>query len=73
MYNSNILSKNYKDLNLIAKKKKSEYLSATPFPNIIMEDFFDIDFLDKVVKDFPNLEKINSSQKYKNKNEVKFS
>ena len=73
MYNSNILSKNYKDLNLIAKKKKSEYLSATPFPNIIMEDFFDIDFLDKVVKDFPNLEKINSSQKYKNKNEVKFA
>ena len=44
MYNSNILSKNYKDLNLIAKQKKSEYLSATPFPNIIMEDFFDIDF-----------------------------
>ena len=38
-----------------------------------MEDFFDIDFLDKVVKDFPNLEKINSSQKYKNKNEVKFA
>mgnify|MGYP006091836531 CR=1 FL=1 len=73
MLNSNILSKNYQDLNLIAEKKKYEYLNATPFPSLVLSNFFDNDFLDAVLKDFPNLEKINSSQKYSNKNEVKFA
>ena len=73
MFDSNILSKKYSDLNLIAEKKKEEYLNADPFPNIVFDDFFNNDFLKTVVENFPNLEKINSSQKYINKNEVKFS
>ena len=73
MIDLNILSKNYKDLNFIAEKRKDEYLNANPFPNIVLENFFDNDFLKEVVKNFPNLEKINSSQKYINKNEVKFA
>ena len=73
MVDSNILSKKYSDLNLIAENKREEYLSAVPFPNIVFDDFFDSDFLKTVVENFPNLEKINSSQKYINKNEVKFA
>ena len=73
MIDINIISEKYKNLNLIAEKKKSEYLSASPFPNIELDNFFDNDFLKKIVKNFPNLEKINSSQKYTNKNEVKFA
>ncbi len=73
MVDSNILSKKYSDLNLIAENKREEYLSAGPFPNIVFDDFFDSDFLKTVVENFPNLEKINSSQKYINKNEVKFA
>ena len=55
------------------RKKKEEYLNADPFPNIVFDDFFNNDFLKTVVENFPNLEKINSSQKYINKNEVKFA
>lgn len=73
MIDLNILSKNYQDLNFIAEKKKDEYLNANPFPNIVLENFFDNNFLKEIVKSFPNLEKISSSQKYTNKNEVKFS
>ena len=73
MFDSNILSKKYSDLNLIAEQKKEEYLNADPFPNIVIDDFFNNDFLKTVVENFPNLEKINSSQKYINKNEVKFA
>ena len=73
MIDLNVLSKNYHDLNFIAKNKRYEYLNASPFPNIVLENFFDDDFLEEVVKSFPNLEKINSSQKYINKNEVKFA
>ena len=35
--------------------------------------FFKEEFLNKVLEEFPNLEKINSSINYKNKNEVKFT
>lgn len=69
----NILSKEYNDLNLIAEQKKVDYLSANPFPNIVLDGFFDNKFLKKVLGDFPNLEKINSSQQYTNKNEIKFA
>ena len=39
----------------------------------MIDDFFDEIFLDKVVKEFPDLSKMNSSQQYKNKNEIKFA
>ena len=73
MNHLNFLSKKNHDLNLIAEKKKIDYLNATPFPNIVLDNFFDDDFLKEVVENFPNLEKINSTQEYSNKNEVKFA
>ena len=50
MIDINIISEKYKNLNLIAEKKKNEYLNASPFPNIDLDNFFDNDFLKKVVK-----------------------
>ncbi len=73
MIDLNLLSKEYRNLSLIAERKKNQYLNATPFPNIVLENFFTNNFLDEVVKNFPNLEKINSSQQYINKNEIKFA
>jgi len=73
MHHLDILSREYQDLNLIAERKRSEYLSANPFPNIVLKNFFDNSFLEEVVKNFPDLEKINFTQKYINKNEVKFA
>ena len=73
MIDLNLLSKEYRNLSLIAESKKNQYLNATPFPNIVLENFFTNNFLDEVVKNFPNLEKINSSQQYINKNEIKFA
>ena len=73
MHHLDILSREYQDLNLIAERKRSEYLSANPFPNIVLKNFFDNSFLEEVVKNFPDLEKIKFTQKYINKNEVKFA
>ena len=73
MEKNNILSNEYFDLIKIANKNKSDYLNASPFPNIVLDNFFSNSFLDEVLKEFPNLESINSSEKYKNKNEVKFA
>ena len=73
MLNPSILSQKYSNLNLVAENKKNEYMNAAPFPNLILDEFFDNNFLNEVLKDFPDLEKINSSQEYMNKNEVKFA
>ncbi len=70
---SSILSDKYQNLNKTAEIKKDEFTNGSPFPNIVLDNFFSENFLDEVVKNFPNLEKINSSQKYTNKNEVKFA
>ena len=68
-----ILSKDNQDLNLVAEKNFKNYYNETPFPSIVMENFFDEDYLDQVLLDFPDLSKIDTSQKYLNKNEVKYA
>ena len=73
MIDLSLLSKKYYDLNSIAERRKIDYLNANPFPNIVLDDFFANKFLEEIIENFPNLEKINSSQKYINKNEVKFA
>ena len=44
-----------KKLNKISKEKKSEYKNAFPFPHIIIDDFFDVDYLNTVLQEFPDL------------------
>ena len=73
MFDKNIVSEKYRDFNLISKEKKNDYLNANPFPSIILDDFFNDTFLNKVLEEFPDLSKEDSSQNYKNKNEVKYT
>ena len=68
-----IVSKQFRNLNLYAQKKQNLYIKSKPYPHIVVKNFFKTEFLDNVLNEFPNLDKISSSIKYKNKNEVKFT
>ena len=68
-----ILSKNFYDLESYIRKKKYTYHSGKPYPHIVIKNYFDQNFLSKVLDEFPNLSKISSSKNYNNKNEIKFS
>lgn len=73
MSKNQILSENFSDLDVIAKKEKSNYINAKPFPNIVFNNFFNASFLDTILNEFPDLSKLQESQKYNVKNEIKFS
>ena len=68
-----IISKDFLDLNKLAEKEKINYLKAKPFPNIELNNLFNESFLTKVLNEFPDLKKLNKSQNYKGKNEIKLS
>ena len=68
-----ILSKDYENLNYIAKENLEIYKKNKPFPHIVFENFFSKEFLEDVLKEFPDLSKFKDSEKYNSKNEVKFS
>jgi len=73
MVSEKILSKDFQNLNKISNKKKEAYLNAKPFPNITLNNFFSEDFLNIVLDEFPDLTKLNESQDYNTKNEIKLS
>jgi Rps23 Pro-64 3,4-dihydroxylase Tpa1-like proline 4-hydroxylase len=70
---SDIISENYCDLELFTSSQKKKYLSADPFPNIELNDFFNQKFLEKVLKEFPDLENLEKTNKYINNNEIKYA
>ena len=70
---SDIISENYCHLELFASSQKKKYLSADPFPNIELNDFFNQKFLEKVLKEFPDLENLEKTNKYINNNEIKYA
>ena len=43
------LNPEYKDLDAIAKKNNTKYTSAEPFPHICLDNFFNQDFVKKVM------------------------
>ena len=63
---SDIISENYCDLELFTSSQKKKYLSADPFPNIELNDFFNQKFLEKVATSFPDLENLEKTNKYIN-------
>ena len=67
-----IISDKYKNLNNFIKEEKDNYSKASPYPHIVIKDFFDENFLNEVLQSFPDLSKTKSSEEWKNKNEVKF-
>ena len=68
-----ILNKDFLNLNLLSEEKKESYLNAKPFPNIKLDDIFNDNFLNKVLNEFPDLTKLNNTQNYNVKNEIKLS
>ena len=68
-----ILSKKLSTIKKFAEKKKNIYKNAKPYPHIVIKNFFNKNFLNNVMMEFPNLSEIESSINYDNKNEVKFA
>ena len=68
-----ILSKENENLEFVAERYFDTYSKATPFPHAVFENFFDENFLNKVLDEFPDLSKTQNSQVYMNKNEIKYA
>ena len=66
-----IISKKYTNLDEFSNDKKSEYAAAKPFPHILLEDFFDNNYLDEILNDFPDLTKKNEAYEFKTKTDKK--
>ena len=73
MFDNKIISKKYLNPQTITEELKNNYQLGSPFPNIVLDNFFNESFLNTILKEFPDLSQINISQKYKNKDEVKFA
>ena len=73
MFDKNLISNKYLNPNDYLDSFKANFLNAKPFPSIVIKDFFKDNFLSNVLEDFPDLEKIESTQKYNNQNEFKFA
>lgn len=56
------------NLNTLAYKLHNEYIHAKPYPSIIIDDFFAVDMLDKVLEEFPNLSE-NAEDEYHDENQ----
>ena len=69
----NIVSENFKNLEQVAMKEKINYLNAKPFPNIVFKKFFNDNYLDIILNEFPDLSKLSETQNYNVKNEIKLS
>ncbi len=70
---NHIISNEFLNLNELAKRERINYENAKPFPSIEFSNFFNNNFLNRVLQEFPDLSKINESQSYKEKNEIKLS
>ena len=68
-----LLNEKYYDLDKFIKDNKNNYINANPFPNIVIDDFFNEEFLNDVLNEFPNLSKKQNSDSYVNQNEIKFA
>lgn len=51
------LSENYKNLDNVSKKNKEAFKLNNPFPHICFKNFFDKNYLEEVLKEFPDLSK----------------
>ena len=50
----NFINKNYSNLHDVALKYFDQYISAKPFPHIVLDGFFDENLLQDILDEFPN-------------------
>ena len=72
MLKNEIVNNYYKNLNGDYIALKKSYINEEPFPNIELKNFFNEEFLNKVLSEFPDLSQ-KKSENYNNKNEIKFA
>ena len=72
MLKNEIVNNYYKNLNGDYIALKKSYINEEPFPNIELKNFFNEEFLNKVLNEFPDLSQ-KKSENYNNKNEIKFA
>jgi hypothetical protein len=68
-----MLSSQYTNLSVTAEKLAYIYQTNRPFPNIYLDNFFDPNFLEEVLREFPNVEKLKDKLTYTNPNEQKLA
>lgn len=66
-----MLNPNHGTLQDLATTLAPQYQNNHPFPNIYVDDFFDAGFLDKVLAEFPSIDKLQDKIYYSNPNEEK--
>ena len=66
-----IVSEKYKDLDTVTIQNNKEYSKKDPFPNIVFDDFFSEDYLNEILKDFPNLNKSKHYYEFNSKDNKK--
>ena len=60
------------NLDELAVKLRSQYQTADPFPNIVIDDFFNESYLSKVLEEFPDLSK-KKAINFKNPKQIKLA
>lgn len=68
-----IINNEIKDLQQLAREKHDAYVNASPFPNIVFDDFFDLNFLGNVLAEFPDLSQKKEVSNFHNHNEKKLA
>ena len=66
------LNKKHEDLQKFGEYLSNDYLNAEPFPSIYIDDFFDEQFLNQVLNEFPDLSKLDSIN-FNDPNQKKFA
>lgn len=69
---SAMLSSQFSNLQLIAKQFSEKYKTASPFPHIYFDDFFDENFLSAVAREFPDLS-VGDKASYSSPTELKLA
>lgn len=68
-----MLAVNYRDLHSVALQYAEKYQANPPFPNIYLDNFFDPTFLEQILLEFPDVEKLTDKLAYTNPNEKKLA
>lgn len=69
----NIISEKFSNLKKLSSEKKDDYLNAKPFPHIYLDNFFNSNYLENILNDFPDLSKSEYTDKMITKNEKKIA
>ena len=68
-----ILNSKNIDLEKISTAICKQYVNAEPYPHIVLDDFFENSFLDKVLYEFPDLSKEGDSVQFKDGLSIKLA